>query len=186
MAKGVSVVVVVALFVIAGVAALAYFVSSNGVPDRTACTLEAKICPDGSSVGRTGPNCEFAACPTAQTSPVSAEEFEPFTAGFEIYTKGTRRVFSAAMYRHQSEDEYIGDGNSNIVIVEKDGTTWGEFFGTLPSPFSLDKYCLTTETGQTFCTGSEGVLKFYLNGEEASNALSLPIKPRDVLTIRYE
>jgi hypothetical protein len=30
-----------------------------------ACTLEAKICPDGSSVGRTGPNCEFAACPEA-------------------------------------------------------------------------------------------------------------------------
>jgi hypothetical protein len=29
-----------------------------------ACTMEAKICPDGSAVGRTGPNCEFAACPT--------------------------------------------------------------------------------------------------------------------------
>ncbi len=27
------------------------------------CTLEAKICPDGTSVGRTGPNCEFAPCP---------------------------------------------------------------------------------------------------------------------------
>jgi hypothetical protein len=30
-----------------------------------ACTKEAKICPDGSSVGRTGPNCEFAECPAA-------------------------------------------------------------------------------------------------------------------------
>jgi hypothetical protein len=29
-----------------------------------ACTMEAKICPNGSSVGRTGPNCEFAPCPT--------------------------------------------------------------------------------------------------------------------------
>jgi hypothetical protein len=29
----------------------------------TACTMEAKVCPDGSSVGRTGPNCEFTACP---------------------------------------------------------------------------------------------------------------------------
>jgi len=28
-----------------------------------ACTEEAKICPDGSAVGRTSPNCEFAACP---------------------------------------------------------------------------------------------------------------------------
>jgi len=28
-----------------------------------ACTAEAKLCPDGSAVGRTGPNCEFAPCP---------------------------------------------------------------------------------------------------------------------------
>lgn len=27
------------------------------------CTMDAKMCPDGSYVGRTGPNCEFAACP---------------------------------------------------------------------------------------------------------------------------
>lgn len=27
------------------------------------CTEDAKICPDGSAVGRTGPNCEFAKCP---------------------------------------------------------------------------------------------------------------------------
>jgi len=26
------------------------------------CPLDAKICPDGTSVGRTGPNCSFAAC----------------------------------------------------------------------------------------------------------------------------
>lgn len=33
-------------------------------PDcAVACTKEAKICPDGSSVGREGPNCEFAPCP---------------------------------------------------------------------------------------------------------------------------
>jgi uncharacterized protein (UPF0179 family) len=27
------------------------------------CTMEAKICPDGSFVGRTGPNCDFSPCP---------------------------------------------------------------------------------------------------------------------------
>ena len=31
--------------------------------DAIACTMEAKICSDGSSVGREGPNCEFRACP---------------------------------------------------------------------------------------------------------------------------
>lgn len=30
---------------------------------QTFCTMEAKLCPDGSSVGRHGPKCEFAPCP---------------------------------------------------------------------------------------------------------------------------
>ncbi|HLP43786.1 MAG TPA: hypothetical protein VK145_00735 [Candidatus Nanoarchaeia archaeon] len=37
------------------------FTSNSSEP--VACTLDAKICPDGSAVGRTGPNCEFAMCP---------------------------------------------------------------------------------------------------------------------------
>jgi len=31
--------------------------------DQIACPMDAKICPDGSAVGRTGPNCEFTPCP---------------------------------------------------------------------------------------------------------------------------
>lgn len=33
-----------------------------GIPEK-ACTMEAKICPDGSAVGRVPPDCEFAPCP---------------------------------------------------------------------------------------------------------------------------
>lgn len=46
-----------------------HFDSSNGArqdddqQDDVFCTMEAKQCPDGSFVGRTGPNCEFAPCP---------------------------------------------------------------------------------------------------------------------------
>ena len=31
-------------------------------PEPIACTMEAKVCPDGTSVGRSGPNCAFAPC----------------------------------------------------------------------------------------------------------------------------
>lgn len=37
--------------------------SPNNSNNRVGCTEEAKQCPDGSSVGRTGPNCEFSQCP---------------------------------------------------------------------------------------------------------------------------
>lgn len=33
------------------------------IPQGQACTMDAKICPDGTSVGRSGPNCVFAPCP---------------------------------------------------------------------------------------------------------------------------
>lgn len=31
--------------------------------ELSACTLDAMMCPDGSYVGRSGPNCEFEECP---------------------------------------------------------------------------------------------------------------------------
>jgi hypothetical protein len=48
----------------------AIFTSTSVQPNRpVACTMEAKLCPDGSAVGRTGPNCEFSACPVLSASP---------------------------------------------------------------------------------------------------------------------
>lgn len=41
------------------------------VGGQVACTQEAKLCPDGSAVGRTGPNCEFAPCPVGNPGPVA-------------------------------------------------------------------------------------------------------------------
>lgn len=50
------------------------YVSKNfNFPTQRGCTLEAKLCPDGSTVGRIGPNCEFASCPAVSpTQPPSA------------------------------------------------------------------------------------------------------------------
>lgn len=38
------------------------------MPSRVMCTQEAKLCSDGSYVGRTGPHCEFAKCPEDVTA----------------------------------------------------------------------------------------------------------------------
>jgi predicted lipoprotein with Yx(FWY)xxD motif len=51
-----------------------YWWAQNGGPAMPgagapqACTMEAMVCPDGSSVGRTGPNCAFAPCPGGPAS----------------------------------------------------------------------------------------------------------------------
>lgn len=39
-----------------------YTMQQPGQDGMTACTMEARMCPDGTSVGRSGPDCAFAAC----------------------------------------------------------------------------------------------------------------------------
>ncbi len=40
---------------------------TTSFPQQRVCTQDAKICPDGTAVGRVGPNCEFAPCPQEVT-----------------------------------------------------------------------------------------------------------------------
>lgn len=35
--------------------------------EPVACTMDAKLCPDGSYVGRVPPKCDFAPCPEIRT-----------------------------------------------------------------------------------------------------------------------
>lgn len=53
------------IFFLIGTVFLSGCGSSGGVrpSEPVACTMDAKICPDGSAVGRMGPDCAFAPCP---------------------------------------------------------------------------------------------------------------------------
>lgn len=51
--------IIILIIVIALFAFNSYYNKDKSV----ACTEEAKLCPDGSAVGRTGSNCEFEKCP---------------------------------------------------------------------------------------------------------------------------
>jgi len=50
-------------------ATVMYFISGITPTNKIACTQEALICPDGSSVSRSGPKCEFSPCPTIVKKP---------------------------------------------------------------------------------------------------------------------
>jgi len=69
---------VLGLFFVGGLVFAAIKVGVLTKQQEKACTTEAKICPDGSTVGRTGPNCEFAPCPT--------QAVQNETANWKTYT----------------------------------------------------------------------------------------------------
>ncbi|MBI2029615.1 hypothetical protein HYT02_04320 [Candidatus Gottesmanbacteria bacterium] len=106
-----------------------------------------------------------------------------FTASFEIFTNGTKRIFTAAMYHNQSPDVFIQNSDPSIIYVKKAGITWTDFFETLP--FSINKTCLVTGTKETYCSQGNKKLRFFINGLEMPNALDLKIQPGDALRVTY-
>jgi len=73
----------------------------------TACTEEAKLCPDGSAVGRTGPNCEFAPCPASADA----------TAG--------EPAISTAQMANPASVNCIDKGGTLEIITATDGSQFG-------------------------------------------------------------
>ena len=117
-------------------------------------------------------------------TPQATEEIEVDTrASFTIFTNGTLRIFTDSRYHNLSPDVYIESPNPNIVHIKKAGITWDDFFKTLP--MKLEDDCLTTGTGQVFCTNETSALKFYLNEQLDAAALSRVINPGDKLLVSY-
>jgi len=74
------------------------------------CTLEAKQCPDGSYVGRTGPNCEFAACPEAKINE---------TANWKTYTDSNLNYYFQYPPTSCELQRFAGDTTFAICYLPK-------------------------------------------------------------------
>lgn len=73
--------------------------SDSGV----ACTMEAKICPDGSAVGRMPPSCEFAPCPVVKNQTVTGGGI----LSFPKYTLEVPASWTMSRESHTKDDEKI-------------------------------------------------------------------------------
>jgi len=71
-----------------------------GCIEPVGCTLEAKICPDGSAVGRVPPDCEFAPCPTNESN---------ITKDFNDYDRST--FFPSKVNTDFTEQDFLETQN---------------------------------------------------------------------------
>jgi len=125
---------------------------------------------------------------TPNFSPLLSPESEyvesvPFTARFEMYTNGTKRIFTQSMYHNLSPDLFIEASDPHLIQIKKAKLTWNDFFKTMP--FTLTKECLVTGTKQTFCTSNTQKLRFLLNNQEVPEALDAVIHANDTLVVTY-
>jgi len=107
-----------AVFVFAGV-----FVSQNFFAEKSVyCTQEAKLCSDGSYVGRTGPNCEFSLCPKEDL--ISVEEpsaYEEISSPLVLKGKARGLWFFEASFPVRLIDE---NGKELTVAIATAKTDW--------------------------------------------------------------
>jgi len=131
-------IILVALAIlVVGSASIRWYVSKSSAP--IACTLEAKICPDGSYVGRTGPRCEFASCPTHE---MTWNTYKDIAQGISF------------QYPPQLATQYIGTQEwppkvsirSGSFICNKGGSEITQTGMVVQRKVDNKNYCVTTQS----------------------------------------
>jgi len=155
--------ILVAIILAGGYFTYKYFSNKQTAP--VACTMEAKLCPDGSSVGRIGPKCEFAPCPDQ-------------VANWKTYTN-TQYGFE---FKYPSEFFYwepktlVGDCNYNVfpdqcpninnIVANEQIAEGGDSSAIQNNIQYFPKGEKTTINGTNFCLyktgeGAMGSMYFY-------------------------
>jgi hypothetical protein len=79
-----------------------------------ACTSDAKVCPDGASVGRTGPSCAFPACPPPNVEVPEANIAFVLPFGYVQTEAGTSTQETLRIY----EKEGIASGTPQVIDIK--------------------------------------------------------------------
>jgi hypothetical protein len=118
------------LVVLAVVAAGALAYQALRSPSEVACTTEAKLCPDGTAVGRSGPKCEFSTCPAAVTGTIYGQVLLGPTCPVERYPPDPAcadKPFATKLALTTADGatvvkEFSSDQNGNYRVSVQPGT----------------------------------------------------------------
>jgi len=103
---------------------------------KVACTEEAKLCPDGSAVGRVGPKCEFAACPES-ISATSSTTDNLIRVDLPVLNA---EISSPVLITGEARGTWYFEASFPIVIVDWDGRIIGEGHAEAKSDWMTSEY----------------------------------------------
>jgi hypothetical protein len=123
---------------------------SKNIQNSVTCTEEAKICLDGSTVGRISPSCEFAACPEVKIEEVTDLTRKDFLYPYPLawtWDNGVKQAdFSLTAISLgeriipsfiQSSTYKLGDKINALTLYFKINTHWEDVGVCLPTEFRI-------------------------------------------------
>ncbi len=95
------------------------------------CTMDAMQCPDGSYVGRTGPNCEFVCPPAAELSAELEAHLDEKADLITLLTPVPQGVVSSPLtIAGQARGQWFFEASFPIVLTNWDGLIIAEGYAT--------------------------------------------------------
>jgi hypothetical protein len=154
------------------------------------CTMEARICPDGSAVGRSGPNCEFSPCPGpagGAESIVSDEVMARIAAKSDLITVAIPRpgesIASPLTLMGSARGTWFFEGSFPVTVVDWNGLIIGEGIATANGEWMTEDFVpfsaivnFTVPTDTPYRRGTIILQKDNPSGlPEHDNALEIPV-----------
>jgi len=132
-----GIVLVIVLVVLVGTRKLNF--KSGGdipAPKDIACSMEAKICPDGSAVGRSGAQCAFALCPDV---PVVSADIRVISPRSNDVIKSPVKIYGEAKGTQYSEGSFPVSivGENGVVLGRGIAEAKGDWMTTEFVPFEV-------------------------------------------------
>ena len=183
--------ILVAIGIMAGVAQTFLFKNTAVpvVPEGMACTMDAMMCPDGSYIGRIGPNCEFV-CPALPEVPADIQAHINEKASLIQLTTPVPNgvVGSPLILTGEARGYWFFEASFPVSLTNWDGLIIAEGIATAQGEWMTEDFVpFTAEL--TFVTPYiEGTQEFMKRGTlilkkdnpsglpENDNALEIPIR----------
>lgn len=129
---------------------LALLYSESLKSEPVACTLDAMMCPDGSTVGRTGPHCTFAPCPPA-TEKVTEQIPQQTSLAYKDLVVidsplSDASISSPVTITGKARGLWFFEGSFPISVVNWDGLIIGEGVATAQGEWMTEDFVPFTAT----------------------------------------
>jgi hypothetical protein len=137
----VGIMVFMGLGIMFGVLSLLFSVQSSSTPDSIACTMDAMVCSDGSSVGRSGPDCTFM-CPPLPDVPTDVQESIDTVADRIVLTTPApmATIMSPLMITGEARGGWFFEGTFPITLTNWDGLIIAEGFASADGEWMTEDF----------------------------------------------